>query len=239
MLHLIKPLHTWNITLAEATTLQQRLAARLVLEWSGKPVRWVAGVDGSYTRFCSDMYVAVVVWDTMTGETVEQVALTGRVPFPYVPGFLTFREGPLVLQAFERLRHWPDAVLFDGQGIAHPRGLGLASHLGLWLDLPSVGVAKSRLCGEGAEPPDDPGAWSPLTLAGRTVGAVLRTRACCRPLFVSPGHRIDLGRSLELVRQCLRGYRLPEPTRLAHLAVSAARRTGRTIPSLVGQEPVA
>ncbi|RCK80804.1 MAG: Endonuclease V [Candidatus Ozemobacter sibiricus] len=224
MPHHIDPLHPWNIPLTEAAALQQELAARLVFDRPVGPIRWVAGVDGSYRRFCPDMWVAVVVWDAMTGETVEQVALTGRVPFPYVPGFLSFREGPLVLQAFERLQHWPDAVLFDGQGIAHPRGLGLASHLGLWLDLPSVGVAKSRLCGEAVDPLDEPGAWSPLELSGRTVGAVLRTRTRCRPLYVSPGHRIDLAGALDLVQQCLRGYRLPEPTRLAHHAVSAARR---------------
>ncbi|NLI75761.1 MAG: endonuclease V [Candidatus Riflebacteria bacterium] len=124
------------------------------------------------------------------------------------------------------MRHRPDAVLFDGQGIAHPRGLGLASHLGLWLGLPSVGCAKSRLCGEADEPPAAPGGWAPLTFEGRTVGAAVRTKAACRPLFVSPGHLIGQEAAIGLVLDCCRGYRLPEPTRLAHLLVNEARRAG-------------
>ncbi len=219
----MRSLHDWNLTPAEAAVLQCRLARRLVLSGAPRP-RLVAGVDGSYTRFSPVMWAGIVVWDVETGEVVERVARSGRTPFPYVPGFLTFREGPLVLQVFGELRHRPDAVLFDGQGIAHPRGLGLASHLGLWLGLPSVGCAKSRLCGEADEPPAAPGGWAPLTFAGRTVGAALRTKTGCKPLFVSSGHLIGLEAAIGLVLACCRGYRLPEPTRQAHLLVNAARR---------------
>jgi deoxyribonuclease V len=155
-------------------------------------------------------------------EVVESVVIEGRPGFPYVPGLLTFREAPLVLDAFDRIATTPDLILVDGQGIAHPRRFGIASHLGLLFDIPTIGCAKSRLCGEHEGPPLQAPASSPLTDEGELIGAVLRTKTGCKPLYISIGHRIDLPTAVERVLACCRGYRLPEPTRLAHLAAGGA-----------------
>ncbi|MCX7950273.1 MAG: endonuclease V, partial [Treponemataceae bacterium] len=147
-----------------------------------------------------------------------------RANFPYIPGLLSFREGPVILSAFEELTIRPDVIIFDGQGIAHPRGLGLASHLGILLDIPSIGCAKTALVGTWDEPPDRPGSFSPLIYGGQVVGDVLRTKERVRPVFVSPGHKVGRHAAREIVLACIRGYRLPEPTRQAHLEVNMLRR---------------
>ena len=155
---------------------------------------------------------------------VEEVVLKGPVTFPYVPGLLSFREAPVLLDCFARLKSTPELVLIDGQGIAHPRGFGIASHLGLWLDVPTVGCAKSRLIGEGEEPGDDPGSWTELRYQGQVVGATVRTRGGVKPIFVSPGHRVGVKAAVRLALLCTAGFRVPEPTRLAdHLAEAAKR----------------
>jgi len=219
-------LHDWDLPIPEARALQERLATQ-VSETPPREFhpRYIAGADMSHRRGSPWLYGAVVVWDRATDAVVEQTVAKARARFPYVPGFLSFREGPVVLEAFRKLKRNPDAALFDAQGRAHPRALGLACHMGLWLDLPSVGCAKSRLCGEHAEPGKEPGRCTALRFNGCRIGTVLRTRRASRPIYISVGHHIDLPTAEDLVQSTLRGYRLPEPTRLAHSAVNVYRRS--------------
>ena len=156
--------------------------------------------------------------------TVEQVGIIGQTQFPYVPGLLSFREAPAVLEAWALLKANPDAVMFDGQGIAHPRRFGIASHMGLWLEKPTLGCAKSVLVGQYEEPAPERGARTPLVDKGEMIGAALRTKDRTQPIFVSAGHRMDLETAVKLALRCNGGYRQPEPTRRAHLLVNALRR---------------
>ncbi|MFH0846842.1 MAG: deoxyribonuclease V, partial [Chloroflexota bacterium] len=167
---------------------------------------------------------AVVVLSYPELKPVETVLFRGEINFPYVPGFLSFREAPLVLKAFERLTKSPDLVMVDGQGLAHPRRLGIASHLGLLLNLPTIGCAKSWLCGEYEVPPESAGSFTPLLDRGEVIGTVLRSRTGVKPLFVSVGHKIKLESATRWVLRCCCGLRLPEPTRLAHLAAGGKLR---------------
>ena len=220
----IAPLHRWDLSQGEAVALQKQLAASVE---TGPPLadyELVAGANVSYNRFSPIFYAAVVLLRRRDWQFVEVASAVGEGTFPYVPGLLSFREAPILLQAFARLRGRPDVVMIDGQGTAHPRRLGIASHLGLWLQLPTVGCAKTRLTGRYAEPGPNPGDQSPLTDRGQVIGSVLRTKARTNPLYVSPGHRIDLASSVRLVLESGQGYRLPEPTRQAHLHVNAIRR---------------
>lgn len=219
-----KPLHSWQLSPREAMALQKQLAGRVVRNGAlPDPLRTVAGVDVSYRRWGQRFYAAVVVLDYAMQTVIETVSADGLVDFPYVPGLLSFRELPILLQAFAKLKAIPDLILADAQGIAHPRRLGLASHLGLWLDLPTIGCAKSRLCGEAAEPDATPGSWTALREDGEEIGRVVRTKARVKPLYVSPGHQLDLSAAVEATLHCCRGYRLPEPTRQAHLLSNRIR----------------
>ncbi len=212
--------HAWDLTPKEAMALQSGLAAEIVCRDDFGPVARVAGVDvgfednGATTRAA----VAVLTFPSLQLETSAIARLPTR--FPYVPGLLSFREIPAVLAAVERLNVRPDLLLCDGQGIAHPRRFGIASHLGLLLDIPAIGVAKTRLIGKHEEVPNARGAWVPLRDGGETIGAVLRTRKGIKPLYVSPGHRIGLASSIDWVMACLTRYRLPETTRWAHRLAS-------------------
>jgi deoxyribonuclease V len=170
----------------------------------------------------------VVVLSADTGVLVEAQTAVADTPFPYVPGLLTFREGPVLLEAFAKVESDPDAVIFDGQGVAHPRRIGLAAHMGLWLDKPCIGCAKTRLIGTYREPGKRPGAVRPLLDGDEVIGHVVRTKKKVKPLFVSVRHRIDLASAVRVVLGCCRGYRIPEPTRQAHLHVNALRRQGGT-----------
>lgn len=220
-------LQPWNLTPKEAVALQRELAGRVVMrDEVAEPVRLVAGVDVSCSRFAPEVFAAVVLYDLQSNTIVESVSAQAAEAFPYVPGLLSFRELPVVLEAFRKLQQLPEVVLVDGQGIAHPRRLGIASHLGLWLDLPTIGCAKSRLCGEHDEPGVKRGDWAGLIDAGEEIGRALRTRDRVRPLFVSPGHRVGMDRAVEIVLDCGRGYRLPEPTRLAHVESNRVRTRG-------------
>ncbi len=187
-------------------------------------VRYVAGADVSADRGRGAVFAGIVVYDRLTGMVVEAKALATESDFPYVPGLLSFRELPPLLQVWERLERRPDAVLCDGQGYAHPRRCGLACHLGLWLDLPTVGCAKSRFIGEHLAVGPQPGDAAELVDRGETIGRVLRTRAGSNPLYLSRGHRCRLEDAVALVQACLAGHRLPEPTRSAHLLVNQLRR---------------
>ncbi len=209
----------------EAAELQRELARRVVLRNElPDPLRTVAGVDVSYEKHGDLFFAGVVVLSFPDLEVVEEASASARVHFPYIPGLLSFRELPVVLEAFRRLETVPGAILVDGQGIAHPRGLGVASHLGLWLDRPTVGCAKNRLCGEHAEPGTARGDAAPLMMDDMQVGTVLRTRDRVRPLYVSPGHKVDHATAVDLVLACGKKTRMPEPTRLAHILTNRLRR---------------
>ena len=204
--------------------IQKNLRDRLILACENTAFELVAGADVSYNRGDDVFYACVVVMDINTGILIETAYHHGRVTFPYIPGLLTFREGPVVLSAFEKLANMPDAVIFDGQGIAHPRGLGLAAHLGLTLDIPSVGCAKSRLVGEHEPVGLEKGNSTPLMYQDKQVGVVLRTRTGVKPVFISPGHRLACRDAENLVLSTVEKYRLPEPIRHAHARVNAFRR---------------
>jgi len=217
-------LHVWDLSYEQARRLQDELARRVELCPLPGAVRYVAGADAAFSKEAQVVFAAAVVLAYPELEVVERAEACVPAAFPYIPGLLSFREGPAVLEALRRLQARPDVVMFDGQGIAHPRRLGLAAHMGLWLGLPTVGCAKSRLVGEHEPPGMRRGAWKPLTHCGELVGSVLRTRSGVRPLYVSPGHLCDHAGARRLVLSCCTRYRLPEPTRQAHLAVARQKR---------------
>jgi deoxyribonuclease V len=221
----IRNLHSWDVDYKTAVALQAELRERLVLEdrLSGD-IRIVAGADISCTKGDDRVFAAVVLLDAATLEVIEEATYSGRTSIPYIPGLLSFREGPALLQAFGKLRKRPDVALFDGQGIAHPRGLGLAAHMGLILDLPSVGCAKTRLIGTFKEPGARRGQCTPLMRDERQIGSVVRTKDHVKPVFVSQGHRVSLERAVEIVLQCACRYRIPEPIRRAHILVNKMRK---------------
>ena len=210
----LKANHPWDLSPAQAKALQRSLRERVRVEPFNGPVRRVAGVDVSVRGDTGRAAVVVLSFPELT--PVEATIAERPVTFPYIPGLLAFREGPVVMEAMERLSAPPDLVIFDAQGLAHPRRMGLATHLGILLDLPSIGCAKSRLCGEHDEPPAERGAWVPLFDGEETIGAVVRTRSHVQPVYVSVGHRIDLEGAVQWVLRCCTRYRLPEPTRWAH-----------------------
>jgi deoxyribonuclease V len=210
-------LHPWNLTPDEAIKVQMALIQRLVLVWDERQVTTVGGVDIALKE--DQAHAALVVFRYPDLTPLEGVTADVPLLFPYIPGLLAFREGPAVLAAWEQLNVKPDLLMFDGQGIAHPRGIGIASQMGLWLERPSVGVAKSRLYGHHASPGLKPGDRTELydeRQPDRIIGMVLRTRQDTNPLYISPGHLIDLPHCIEFVLNCCRQYRLPEPTRWAH-----------------------
>lgn len=221
----VAALHPWDVTPAEATRIQGEMVQRLDLTPPpGLEVRCVAGADVSFARDEKTVYAAVVAmaYPSLTLCEVRTAAMPAT--FPYVPGLLVFREGPALVQALAALEVEPDVVMFDGHGIAHPRGLGIAAHLGLLLDKPTIGVAKSVLVGTFTEPAPARGATSLLTHNGVVVGAAVRTRTGVRPVFVSPGHRMDLSTAIRLVLTTCSRYRLPEPVRAAHHLANTARK---------------
>jgi deoxyribonuclease V len=218
--------HPWAVSVGEAYGIQEDLRKKLVLEDVPDAPRMVAGIDVSFSPARDLLFAAIVVLDAESLEPLETASAALKPVFPYIPGLLTFREGPVVLEAYEGLSIEPDLLMFDGQGIAHPRGLGLASHVGVLLDKPSIGCAKSRLVGEFKEPKQKRGSMRTLSLNRTKVGVVLRTRDNTKPLFVSPGHRITVETAARRVLDAGRGYRLPEPTRRAHHEAERAKRVG-------------
>lgn len=199
----------------EAVAWQEARRGEVRLEPLARPPGLVGAADASYDRAEKRVYGAVVVVTYPDLALVEEAALAGPCPFPYIPGLLSFREAPIILEIWKKLIHRPEVLLVDGQGIAHPRNLGIAAHLGLLLDVPTIGVAKSKLVGEGEEPGKEAGAATPLRWQGQVVGWILRTRTGIQPLYVSPGHRVSLADCREIVLGCVRGCRLPEPLRRA------------------------
>lgn len=220
--------HDWDLSPAEARALQPVMAKEIRTDVPLPPIRTIAATDVSFDRGSDILFAAVVVVDARTFAVVEAVGVTARATFPYIPGFLSFREAPALLEAFARVESEPDVVLCDGQGIAHPRRLGIASHLGLWLDCPTVGSAKSKLWGHYDEPGPDRGDTSPLLdRGGEVIGTVLRSRPRSNPLFVSPGNRCDQASALALVLSCLDGRRIPVPIRMVHDEVNRLRRAAK------------
>ncbi len=217
----LKHAHRWDVSPPEAVRIQEELRQYVVPAGSLEAVRAVAGLDVGFHGDLAKAAVAVYSFPAL--ELLHEAVAERPVEFPYIPGLLSFREGPAALAALEKSTVSWDVLLCDAQGIAHPRRLGLASHLGVLLDRPSVGCAKSRLIGEHAPVGEAAGSQVPLLSGDEVVGAVVRTRQGARPVYVSIGHRIDLASAIELVLACTRGYRLPEPTRRAHLLASGGR----------------
>ena len=221
-------LHDWNVNPTEAVALQQQLRSQIRIEPLAKPVETIAGCDISFNKFEETVYAGIVVLRLATLEVIEEAGVVSTASFPYIPGLLSFREIPSLLEAWQKLTIEPDVVMFDGQGIAHPRRIGIASHGGLFLNRPTFGCAKSVLVGKYDEPAPERGAWSPMKHYGEIIGAALRTKNKVNPVYVSPGHLIDMQTAIDLTLQCNGGYRIPEPTRRAHNLVNALRRGERT-----------
>lgn len=224
-------LHPWNVSLEEAIEIQNRLRSQLDLQSEPEKIETVAGIDVSYDKGSDWLFAAIVVLRLADLHVLGSASAVAQVPFPYIPGLLSFRECPAVLQAWDKLTIRPDCLMCDGQGIAHPRRLGIASHLGLWLNLPSIGCAKSLLVGTYREPGATRGSTEPLLHRKEQVGVILRTKDKVSPVFISPGHKITLKKAVEVVLACCTKYRLPEPTRRAHLLVNEVRRNAGKTPN--------
>ncbi len=214
----MKRLHSWQVSIPQALDLQGRLAAQVSRNSEIITPRFIAGVDIAAGKTQGMATAAIVVLSYPELRVVETKVAQGRLDFPYIPGLLSFRESPLILAACENLSVIPDLVLVDGQGVAHPRRFGIACHLGLFLDRPTIGCAKSLLCGSHKMPGAEVGSYAEITDGGETIGVALRTRPGVKPVYVSIGHKVDLEAATYLVLKCCRGYRLPEPLRLAHQA---------------------
>jgi len=216
----VHALHGWKVSTAQAREIQLSLAKRVVTENGVINPRLVAGIDISAPDTQGIARGAVVILRYPEFSIVEVEIAEDKIEFPYIPGLLSFRESPLILAACKKVCNVPDLIMIDGQGIAHHRRFGLASHVGLFLNLPTIGCAKSILCGQHRPVAEEAGSHAELLDNGELIGAALRTKAGVRPVYVSVGHRIDLALAVQWVIKCCRGYRLPEPTRLAHLAAA-------------------
>jgi len=229
-------LHEWDLSYTEARRVQEELAGRVEFVPLEREPELIAGLDCAFSGDGKRTFAAAVVLrviglrsgqagqpERLEFEQVETVTAEQETRFPYIPGLLSFREAPVCLEAVAKLKEQPDLFMIDGQGVAHPRRLGLASHLGLFLDKPTIGCAKSRLIGKYEELGSERGAYSPLCDGDETIGAVVRTRSRVRPVFVSVGHKCTLDDAIRITLACATRYRIPEPTRLAHQAVSKLR----------------
>jgi deoxyribonuclease V len=220
----IKNLHNWNISAKKAVKLQKNLARQVQQRQFNKKLKTIAGTDCAFTADKKNIIACIVVLSAKTLENIETVYAIQPVTFPYIPGLLSFREAPACLAAAEKLTVIPDCFIIDGQGIAHPRRLGLACHLGLFLDAPTIGCAKSRLIGDFKQPSPRKGSTSPLIDKGEIIGSVVRTRSNVKPVFVSVGNKCRLCDAVRIVLDCCTKYRLPEPSRLAHQIVTRLKK---------------
>lgn len=220
----IRHRHDWNITPEAAVALQREMTRELIFDrpLALNSINLIAGVDVSVkTNFTSGQAIsqaAIAVLTYPELRVVETVRYQMPTPFPYIPGLLSFREGPVLEQVFKQLEHEPDVFIFDGMGRAHPRRIGIAAHMGLWLERPTIGCGKTLLVGKHDPVPDERGAYSDLIHRDEVIGAVLRTRPGVKPVYISPGHLADLPSAIEIVMACVTRYRLPEPIRAAHRA---------------------
>lgn len=217
-----KPLHAWDVTPAQAVALQNEWRSLLKIQPPGT-INTVAGCDISFNKYSETIYAGIVVLELPSLKTIERTGVVTTAKFPYIPGLLSFREVPALLEAWQQLETEPDAVMLDGQGIAHPRRMGIGAHFGLLIERPTLGCAKSVLVGKFDDPAPERGNWSPMIHRGETIGAALRTKNRTNPVYISPGHLMDLPSSIELALKCDGGYRIPEPTRCAHLFVNELR----------------
>jgi deoxyribonuclease V len=217
-------LHPWVVSTQQALEIQRRLQHQIRLTPLRDSIEYVAGVDVCYSRITRSLWGGVVVFSYRDLARLEEKWAKARSVFPYVPGLLSFREIPVLLEALKQISTLPDVILCDGQGVAHPRGVGIAAHLGLVLDTPTVGCAKSRLVGDFGTVGEKKGRFASLRYEGRVVGAVLRTRPGTNPIFVSPGFKLDLEDAISITLNCTPKYRIPEPIRSAHLLVNKLRR---------------
>jgi deoxyribonuclease V len=213
----INRFHSWNVAPKQAIEVQRDLASRVIVRGGPRKLRTVAGCDLGFTKDGKGAVASLIVYDYPTLEEIERVHVQSKVSYPYIPGLLSFREGPVLEKLFAKLGDAPDVIMFDGQGMAHPRRLGIASHMGLLLETPTIGCAKSRLCGAHDEPGNEVGDWTKLQdeKTGEVIGAVLRTRGGVKPIFVSPGHMISLENAIKITLGCLDRTRIPKPTREA------------------------
>jgi deoxyribonuclease V len=232
----LKNEHPWDIAPYEAQQLQKDLQAHVHEVEGPAELRTIAGVEIGHSRFSDVLTVAVAVVSYPEMTLIEEVCVEYQTKFPYIPGLLSFREAPAILKALERLKTQPDLLMIDGPGIAHPHGLGIASHLGVLLDLPTIGCSRSSLVGSYVEPEVSAGSQTSLVWQGEIIGTVYRSKNRVAPLFVSVGHKITRARANELVIECCQGYRLPEPTRHAYAALTSARASAKGAPETVATE---
>nr|HID57771.1 deoxyribonuclease V [Desulfobacterales bacterium] len=218
--HLI---HQWDVSSKEAIALQISISKQISLRPIPKRITTVAGADVSYSRKGRELYAAALVFTFPDLVLLEMETALGTIDFPYIPGLLSFREGPVLLSALEKIQNRPDVIIFDGHGIAHPRRAGLASHLGMILKCPTIGCAKTRFVGEHRAVPPQKGSIQPIKYQGQVVGAAVRTRERVKPVYVSPGYAVTLNASIDIVLACCRKYRLPEPVRQAHIVANRLR----------------
>ena len=212
--------HAWNVSPAEAIQWQKKLSnsIRLLPVVNTQSIKRIAGVDVCYRNGYAIGGIVLFRYPELS--IIDRQYLIQKITFPYISGLLTFREGPVLTRLFQKISRSPDVIIFDGQGIAHPRQMGIATHLGLFIDCPTIGCAKSRLVGNFGEPDQRKGHFSDLNYQGKTIGAVLRTKNNVKPVFISPGNHINLQQSIEIILNCIRQYRIPVPTRQAHLFVN-------------------
>ncbi len=216
--------HAWNLTPAEAIELQKKLRSQIQLMPLQKAIKLIGGTDMSYNKFSDVIYAGIILLNAETMQVVGHSLVVDQMQFPYIPGLLSFREIPSLIKAWEQLKEKPDIMLVDGHGIAHSRRMGIAAHLGLLTQTPTIGCAKKILYGKYQEPAPEKGSYSPIYDKDEIIGFALRTKDKVQPMFVSPGNLITLEETVDFVMRCTRGYRLPEPTRQAHNTVNALRR---------------
>ena len=220
----IKNLHPWKVSYREAIEIQKTFRAQLIFKKLSRTITHIAGTDVAFSKGRPTVWAGVVVLSYPELKRIDDAWVKGKTNFPYIPGLLSFREIPILLEALKKIKRTPDLVFCDGQGIAHPRGLGLASHLGLLIEKPTVGCAKTHLVGEYSEVGQHKGDYSLLLYGGQKVGAVVRTRTGVKPLFISPGYAVTIEDAVRITLNCGGQYRIPEPTRQAHLLVSRLRK---------------
>jgi deoxyribonuclease V len=219
----IKKLHNWNLSYSRAIALQKSLSKKIKLIKLKNQPKTIAGIDCAFSRDKKRIIACAVLLKLPGFELAETASVVQKLTFPYIPGLLSFREAPACIAAVEKLKHEPDAFFIDGQGMAHPRRFGLACHLGLFFDKPTIGCAKSRLAGSFEEPAIEKGSFSPLKDGREIIGAVVRTRTNVKPVFVSVGNKCLLNDAIKITLDCITKYRIPEPTRIAHQLVSALK----------------
>ena len=219
----VQILHRWEIQPKEAIRCQERLSKNILLSPTFKNIKLIAGVDASYQKALIIGGIVILTYPKLT--ILDYDYAVREVNFPYIPGLLTFREGPVLVELFQKIKWNPDIIFFDGQGIAHPKRMGIATHMGLLLNQPTIGCAKSHLIGSYQSPGKQKGSYSLLLQKGSIIGAVLRTKNNVKPIFVSPGNGINLEKAIEITLSCITNYRIPEPIRQAHLLVQKIKKT--------------